>query len=201
MPLMSLDVVDLNMTHLLACHTLLARRDSLGHHPTEQQLGQHRNGCAGKEGEERVDLSKESASKFKYYASGRRFVEGMLVTLDLRARQDIIMGYLLNMLLPQDDLIDFEVSTMRLSPISFGRLLNCIQMCIGRLRGDLEALIARVQYRSRCGRTKCEYGMTRILWSCGNPAETSGSLLCCALLYWHPMAQLLDSHCPLCRST
>ncbi|CAL5221103.1 g3236 [Coccomyxa viridis] len=63
----------------------------------------------GKEGEERVDLSKESASKFKYYASGRRFVEGMLVTLDLRARQDIIMGYLLNMLLPQDDLIDFEI--------------------------------------------------------------------------------------------
>lgn len=63
-----------------------------------------------------MDLLKESASKFKYYASGRRFVEGMLVTLDLRARQDIIMGYLVNMLLPQDDLIDFEVSPMRLPP-------------------------------------------------------------------------------------
>ena len=60
---------------------------------------------------------KEGASKFKYYASGRRFVEGMLVTLDLRARQDIIMGYLLNMFLPQDDLIDFEVLTTRLPPV------------------------------------------------------------------------------------
>ena len=67
------------------------------------------NGYAGKEDEERVDLLRESASKFQYYASGRRFAEGMLVTLDLRARQDIIMGYLLNLLLPQDDLIDFEV--------------------------------------------------------------------------------------------
>ena len=63
-----------------------------------------------------MDLLKESASKFKYYASGRRFVEGMLVTLDLRARQDIIMGYLVNLLLPQDDLIDFEVSPIRLPP-------------------------------------------------------------------------------------
>ena len=58
-----------------------------------------------------MDLLKESASKFKYYASGRRFVEGMLVTLDLRARQDIIMGSLVNMLLPQDDIIDLEVSS------------------------------------------------------------------------------------------
>ena len=56
-----------------------------------------------------MDLLKESASKFKYYASGRRFVEGMVVTLDLRARQDLIMGYLVNALWPQDDIIDYEV--------------------------------------------------------------------------------------------
>ena len=62
-------------------------------------------------------MLKESASKFKYYASGRRFVEGMLVTLDLRARQDVIMGYMVNMLLPQDDIVDLEVS-FKLSTIT-----------------------------------------------------------------------------------
>ena len=56
-----------------------------------------------------MDLLKQGASKFKYYASGRRFVEGALVTLDMRPRQDIIMGYLVNALHPQDDIIDFEV--------------------------------------------------------------------------------------------
>jgi hypothetical protein len=64
---------------------------------------------AGSDDEGRVDLFKESASKYKYYASGRRFVDGMLVTLDLRARQDLLMGYVVNALMPQDDILDLEV--------------------------------------------------------------------------------------------
>ena len=102
---------------LPAIHTwFIALPGSFDIYPDETMIYTCHAGPAGKEGEERVDLLKESASKFKYYASGRRFVEGMLVTLDLRARQDIIMGYLVNMLLPQDDLIDFEVSPTRLPP-------------------------------------------------------------------------------------
>ena len=62
-----------------------------------------------------MDLLRESASKYKYYASGRRFVEGLLVTLDLRPRQDVIMGYLVNSVLPQDDIIDIEVCSCALS--------------------------------------------------------------------------------------
>ena len=65
---------------------------------------------AGKEDDGRVDLLKESGSKFRYYASGRRYAEGCLVTLDLRPRQDLLMGYIVNALMPQDDIIDFEVS-------------------------------------------------------------------------------------------
>ena len=67
-----------------------------------------------------MDLLKESASKFKYYASGRRFVEGMVVTLDLRARQDLIMGYLVNALWPQDDIIDYEVCDLGKPRLSSG---------------------------------------------------------------------------------
>ena len=57
-----------------------------------------------------MDLLKESGAKFRYYASGRRHVEGCMVTLDLRPRQDLLMGYIVNALMPQDDIIDFEVS-------------------------------------------------------------------------------------------
>lgn len=56
-----------------------------------------------------MDLFKESANRYKYYASGRRFVDGMLVTLDLRPRQDLLMGYVVNALMPQDDILDLEV--------------------------------------------------------------------------------------------
>lgn len=56
-----------------------------------------------------MDLFKESASKYKYYASGRRFVDGMLVSLDLRPRQDLLMGHVVNALMPQDDILDLEV--------------------------------------------------------------------------------------------
>ena len=64
---------------------------------------------AGNDDEDRVDLFKESANKYKYYASGRRFVDGMLVTLDLRPRQDLLMGYVVNALITQDDILDLEV--------------------------------------------------------------------------------------------
>ena len=60
-----------------------------------------------------MDLLKESGCKFRYYASGRRHVEGCLVTLDLRPRQDLLMGYIVNALMPQDDIIDFEVCPAR----------------------------------------------------------------------------------------
>ena len=64
-----------------------------------------------------MDLLKESGCKFRYYASGRRHVEGCLVTLDLRPRQDLLMGYIVNALMPQDDIIDFEVCPAH--PVSF----------------------------------------------------------------------------------
>lgn len=53
-------------------------------------------------------LMKESQSQFKFYASGRRYCDGFLATLDLRARQDVLsmMSYLVA---PRDDLLDVEV--------------------------------------------------------------------------------------------
>lgn len=53
-------------------------------------------------------IMRESASIFKFYASGRRYCQGLLATLNLRARQDILslIYYLVD---PREDTIDVEV--------------------------------------------------------------------------------------------
>lgn len=71
--------------------------------------------CAADEAGTEVTLLKEGAAEYKFYASGRRFCSGMAVTLDLRPRMDIFKGYVLNLLLPQDDIVDLEVPI--LSPV------------------------------------------------------------------------------------
>lgn len=53
-------------------------------------------------------LLKESQSIFKFYASGRRFCDGMLATLDLRARQDFL-SMLLYLVSPREDKLEIEV--------------------------------------------------------------------------------------------
>lgn len=53
-------------------------------------------------------LMKESQNIFKFYASGRRFCEGMLATLDLRARQDLL-SMLLSLVSPREDKLEIEV--------------------------------------------------------------------------------------------
>jgi len=57
-------------------------------------------------------LMKESASEFKFYASGRRHCSSLLATLDLRKRQDLLRGYLLAPLLPHDERIDVQVNML-----------------------------------------------------------------------------------------
>ncbi len=52
---------------------------------------------------------KEGAAKYQCYASGRRFCSSALITLDLRPRMELFQGHILNLLLPQDDILDFEV--------------------------------------------------------------------------------------------
>ncbi|XP_027113221.2 uncharacterized protein At5g49945 [Coffea eugenioides] len=53
-------------------------------------------------------LLKEGQSVFKFYASGRRFCQGMLATLELKSRHDLI-SRLYNMVVPCKDEITFEV--------------------------------------------------------------------------------------------
>ena len=53
---------------------------------------------------------KDSASEFKFYASGRRHCSSLLATLDLRKRQDLFLGYLLAPLLPHEERIDIQVN-------------------------------------------------------------------------------------------
>ncbi len=68
-------------------------------------------GCAG-DGDSAEVLMKESASEFKFYASGRRHCSSLLATLDLRKRQDLLRGYLLAPLLPHDERIDVQVNML-----------------------------------------------------------------------------------------
>ena len=53
---------------------------------------------------------KDSASEFKFYASGRRHCSSLLATLELRKRQDLLLGYALAPLLPHEERIDMQVS-------------------------------------------------------------------------------------------
>ncbi|KAF5182716.1 Coiled-coil domain-containing protein [Thalictrum thalictroides] len=53
-------------------------------------------------------LLKEGQNVFKFYASGRRFCQGMLATMDLQSRHDLI-SRLYNMIVPCKDEITFEV--------------------------------------------------------------------------------------------
>ncbi|PIA25405.1 hypothetical protein AQUCO_11500003v1 [Aquilegia coerulea] len=53
-------------------------------------------------------LLKEGQNVFKFYASGRRFCQGMLATMDLQSRHDL-MSRIYNMIVPCKDEITFEV--------------------------------------------------------------------------------------------
>eukprot|EP00193_Tetraselmis_chui_P013432 CAMPEP_0177787980 /NCGR_PEP_ID=MMETSP0491_2-20121128/21835_1 /TAXON_ID=63592 /ORGANISM="Tetraselmis chuii, Strain PLY429" /LENGTH=457 /DNA_ID=CAMNT_0019309473 /DNA_START=276 /DNA_END=1649 /DNA_ORIENTATION=- len=58
--------------------------------------------------EEGEIMMKESHSLFKFYASGRRYCQGMLASLDLKRRQDLL-SYLLHAVFPKDDTLEVEV--------------------------------------------------------------------------------------------
>lgn len=53
-------------------------------------------------------LLKEGQNVFKFYASGRRFCQGLLATMELKSRHDLI-SRLYNMVVPCKDEITFEV--------------------------------------------------------------------------------------------
>ncbi|KAK9069609.1 hypothetical protein SSX86_011513 [Deinandra increscens subsp. villosa] len=53
-------------------------------------------------------LLKEGQNVFKFYASGRRFCQGLVATMELKSRQDLI-AKLYNMIVPCKDEITFEV--------------------------------------------------------------------------------------------
>ncbi|KAG1328044.1 hypothetical protein COCNU_01G019780 [Cocos nucifera] len=53
-------------------------------------------------------LLKEGQDVFKFYASGRRFCQGLLATMELRSRHDLI-SRMLDLVLPKKDTITFEV--------------------------------------------------------------------------------------------
>ncbi|THG00935.1 hypothetical protein TEA_001338 [Camellia sinensis var. sinensis] len=53
-------------------------------------------------------LLKEGQNVFKFYASGRRFCQGLLATMELQSRHDLI-SRLFNMVVPCKDEITFEV--------------------------------------------------------------------------------------------
>ncbi|KAH0935496.1 hypothetical protein HID58_012613 [Brassica napus] len=60
------------------------------------------------EGEDSPLLLKEATNVFKFYASGRRYCHGMLATLELKSRHDLI-SRLFNCVVPCKDEIGFEV--------------------------------------------------------------------------------------------
>ncbi|XP_058091129.1 uncharacterized protein At5g49945-like [Magnolia sinica] len=53
-------------------------------------------------------LLKEGQDVFKFYASGRRFCQGLLATMELKCRHDLI-ARIYNLIVPSKDLITFEV--------------------------------------------------------------------------------------------
>ncbi|KAF8117805.1 hypothetical protein N665_0008s0147 [Sinapis alba] len=60
------------------------------------------------EGEDSPLLLKEATNVFKFYASGRRFCHGLLATMELKSRHDLI-SRLFNCVVPCKDEISFEV--------------------------------------------------------------------------------------------
>lgn len=60
------------------------------------------------EGDDSPLLLKEGQNVFKFYASGRRYCQGLLATMDLKSRHDL-MSRLYNMVVPCKDEISFEV--------------------------------------------------------------------------------------------
>ena len=60
------------------------------------------------EGEDSPLLLKEGQNVFKFYASGRRYCQGLLATMELKSRHDLI-ARLCNLIVPCKDEISFEV--------------------------------------------------------------------------------------------
>ncbi|KAI3707837.1 hypothetical protein L2E82_36703 [Cichorium intybus] len=60
------------------------------------------------EAEDSPLLLKEGQNVFKFYASGRRFCQGLLATMELKSRHDLL-ARLYNMIVPCKDEITFEV--------------------------------------------------------------------------------------------
>ncbi|XP_010482292.1 PREDICTED: uncharacterized protein At5g49945-like isoform X1 [Camelina sativa] len=60
------------------------------------------------EGEDSPLLLKESLNVFKFYASGRKYCHGLLATMELKSRHDLI-SRLFNLVVPCKDEITFEV--------------------------------------------------------------------------------------------
>jgi hypothetical protein len=62
----------------------------------------------GDGGDDTPLLLKEGQTTFKFYASGRRYCQGLLATLELKSRHDLI-ARIYNMVVPCKDEITFEV--------------------------------------------------------------------------------------------
>ncbi|KAI9107342.1 hypothetical protein K1719_021730 [Acacia pycnantha] len=62
----------------------------------------------GEGGDDSPLLLKEGQTVFKFYASGRRYCQGLLATMELKSRQDLI-SRIYNMIVPTRDEITFEV--------------------------------------------------------------------------------------------
>lgn len=62
----------------------------------------------GDGGDDAPLLLKEGQTTFKFYASGRRYCQGLLATLELKSRHDLI-ARIYNMVVPSKDEISFEV--------------------------------------------------------------------------------------------
>ncbi|XP_076952793.1 uncharacterized protein At5g49945-like [Bidens hawaiensis] len=60
------------------------------------------------DGDDSPLLLKEGQNVFKFYASGRRFCQGLVATMELKSRQDLI-ARVYNMIVPCKDEITFEV--------------------------------------------------------------------------------------------
>ncbi|GMH06761.1 hypothetical protein Nepgr_008601 [Nepenthes gracilis] len=60
------------------------------------------------DGEDSPLLLKEGQNVFKFYASGRRYCQGLLATMELKSRHDLIAS-IYNMIVPCKDEISFEV--------------------------------------------------------------------------------------------
>ncbi|XP_028762864.1 uncharacterized protein At5g49945-like [Neltuma alba] len=84
----------------LACAAQFAAKDSIF----------EKNFCVvgiGEGGDDSPFLLKEGQTIFKFYASGRRYCQGLLATMELKSRQDLI-SRICSMVVPTRDEITFE---------------------------------------------------------------------------------------------